>query len=283
MKFKYRNNILFFSGIICVLVFTLSPPVWLFITSLKHPVEIFSDIPTFIPSNPTVSNYIDVIRGYSPSRGIRFPMSQLFSNSVFVALLSSFISVFVATFAAYSIARSRSKIMFLLFMIIMIMRTIPRISVAIPLYEFFQKLGLLDSIIGLSLTHITVSLPLATFLMYSFFQDLPIELEEAAQVDGTGPVGSFFRITIPLSTPGISVAAIISFIYSYNEFLYSIIMVSTKARTLPVGLSVFIQEYGIVWELLSAAGTLAIIPTVVFAFFVQKHIVRGLTMGAIKG
>ena len=134
------------------------------------------------------------------------------------------------------------------------------------------------------LTHLTVVLPLATFLMVSFMQDLPEEIEEAALVDGASRLQTFARIVLPLSAPGLAVTAIFGFILSYNEFLYSLILVSSpEVRTLPVALSLYIQQYGIVWELLSAAGTLAALPVVAFAFVIQRYIVRGLSLGAVKG
>ncbi len=190
----------------------------------------------------------------------------------------------VATCTGYSLARKRIKIMTWAFLAILVMRTIPRISIAIPLYLVIQQLGLLDTLQGIILAHITVVLPLATFLMYSFLQDLPTELEEAALVDGASRVTAFVRVIVPLAAPGIAVTAILGFILSYNEFLYPLILVSTqKSMTLPVALSGFILEYGIKWNLLTAAGILAVLPAVVFAFIVQRHIVRGLSMGALKG
>jgi len=210
-------------------------------------------------------------------------MYTFFKNSMLTAFVVTLISVIVATCAAFSLARKRMRITMILFMAILIMRTVPRISIVIPLYVLLAKLRLLDTIFALISTHITIVLPLATFIMYSFFQDLPVELEEASMVDGTTRLGAFLRIVVPLSTPGITVAAILCFIYSYNEFLYSLIMVSTsKSITLPVGLSTFVLEYGIVWELLSAAGCLAIAPALIFSLFVQKYMVRGLSLGAIK-
>ena len=129
-----------------------------------------------------------------------------------------------------------------------------RIAIAIPMYLLLQRIGLLDSVPGLFLAHLTVVLPLATFLMVSFMQDLPIEIEEAAFVDGASRFQTLRRVVLPMVVPGLAVTAIFGFILSYNEFLYSIILISSPAvRTLPVALSMYIQQYGIVWELLSTA------------------------------
>jgi len=271
-----------------MLIFIISPPLWLFVTSFKHPVEIYSETPTLIPHSPTLSNYVSILGGRARIWGVEtklgFSLVTFFKNSVLAALATTFISVIVATCAAFGLARKRMRITMILFMAILIMRGVPRISIAIPLYTFLGQLGLLDTIFALTLTHITIVLPLATFIMYSFFQDLPVELEEAGMVDGATRFGAFLRIIVPLSTPGIAVTAILCFIYSYNEFLYSLIMVSTsKSMTLPVGLGTLVREWGAVWELLSTAGCLAIIPAFVFSLLVQKYIVRGLSLGAIKG
>lgn len=271
-------------GVVLVLLYTLWPFAWLFITSLKQPIEIFRSTPTFIPQHPTLGNYGVILSGKDPESGISYQVTAAFVHSCIVALATTAICTVVATCAGYSLARKRIRIMAWAFLAILIMRTIPRISIAIPLYLLIQQLGMLDTLQGIILTHITVVLPLATFLMYSFLQDLPGELEEAALVDGASHLAAFVRVIVPLAAPGIAVTAILGFILSYNEFLYSLIVVSTQnSMTLPVALSGFILEYGIKWNFLSAAGILGVLPVVVFAFFVQRHIVQGLSMGAVKG
>jgi len=260
------------------------PLYWLLVTSFKSPREIFSIDPSFIPQEPTLRNYRVIIEGYDPGRGLQVPLLAQFRNSIVVALVTSFGGVIVATAGAYTLVRSGLAWLRWIFLAILLMRTVPRVTIAIPLYLLLQRLDLLDSIPGLVLTHLTVVIPLSTFLMVSFMQDLPEELEEAAFVDGASKLQAFGNIVLPLITPGLAVTAIFAFILSYNEFLYSIILISSpSARTLPVALSLYIQQYGIVWELLSAAGSLATLPVIVFAFVLQRFIVRGLSMGALKG
>ncbi len=260
------------------------PLYWLLVTSFKSPSEIFSIEPTLIPREPTLRNYQVIIDGYDPGRGLQVPLLAQFRNSVVVALIASFIGVSVATAGAYTLVRSGLTWLKWVFLAILLMRTIPRVTMAIPLYLLLQRIGLLDSIAGLALTHLTVVIPLATFLMASFMQDLPEELEEAAFVDGASKLQAFIRIVIPLAAPGLAVTAIFAVVLSYNACLYSSILISSPgARTLPVALSLYIQQYGIVWELLSTAGTIATLPVIVFAFVLQRFIVRGLSMGALKG
>jgi ABC-type glycerol-3-phosphate transport system permease component len=278
------NRILSLGGVWLAVLIAVFPLYWLFVTSLKTPLEIFSDTPTLIPQDPTLENYRRIFEGYDPRRGLEVPILPVFRNSIVVALSTTTVSLLVATTAAYALVRSRIAWIKWLFLAILLMRTIPRITIAIPLYLLLQRFGLLNTVPGLVLTHLTVVLPLATFLMVSFMQDLPEEIEEAALVDGASRLQTFARIVLPLSAPGLAVTAIFGFILSYNEFLYSLILVSSpEVRTLPVALSLYIQQYGIVWELLSAAGTLAALPVVVFAFVIQRYIVRGLSLGAVKG
>jgi multiple sugar transport system permease protein len=265
-------------------IIALFPLYWLFVTSLKTPLEIFSDVPTLLPESPTLRNYQVILDGYDPNRGLRVPIVPVFRNSVVIALVTTFIGVSAATGAAYALVRSGVAWIRWLFLAILLMRTIPRITIAIPLFFLLQVLGLLDSIPGLVLAHLTVVTPLATFLVLSFMQDMPLEIEEAARIDGASQAQTFVRIVLPLMAPGIAVTAIFAFILSYNEFLYSLILISSpSARTLPVALSLYIQQYGIAWELLSAVGTLATLPVIAFAFLVQRYIVRGLSLGAVKG
>jgi ABC-type glycerol-3-phosphate transport system permease component len=278
------GRILALSGVWFAVAIAIFPLLWLLITSFKTQKEIFSINPTFIPLEPTLRNYRVILEGYDPGRGLQVPILPVFRNSIVVAVITTATALIVASTAAYSLVRSGIAWIKWVFLAILFMRTIPRIIIAIPMYLLLQRLGLLDSIPGLVLAHLTVVLPLAAFLMVSFMQDLPTEIEEAARVDGASNLQTFMKIVLPLSTPGLAVTAIFGFVLSYNEFLYSIILISSPgARTLPVALSLYIQQYGIVWELLSTAGTLAMLPVVAFAFLIQRYIVRGLSMGAVKG
>jgi len=278
------RSILFVLALGLLLAFTLFPFIWLLLTSLKRPVEIFAYPPTFWPRTPTLDNYMSLIAGYDPTRALKIPIVHSFMNSVVIALATAIIVVIAGAMAAYAVVRRRTPWMIAVFVGILVMRTIPRISIAIPLYLLIRRLGLVDTVPGIVLAHITLVLPLAMYMMYSFFQDLPVELEEAAQVDGASRFTTFRRIVLPLAAPGLAVTAILAFVFSYNDFLYALVLVSTeRSMTLPVGLSTFIMQYGIAWELLSAAGTLATLPVILFAFFVQRYIVKGLTLGAVKG
>jgi len=278
------GRILTLAGVVLAVLFAIFPLYWLLVTSFKWTTEIFSVVPTFIPRTPTLRNYSVILSGYDPGRGLQVPILPVFRNSVVVALVSTGVAVTAAACAAYALVRSGLAWLRWLFIAILFMRTVPRITIVIPMYLVLQRLGLLDSVPGLILTHLTVVMPLATFLMLSFMQDLPQEIEEAGLVDGASKIQIFIRLVLPLAAPGLAVTAIFGFILSYNEFLYSIILISSPSvRTLPVALAMYIQQYGIVWELLSTAATLATLPVLIFSFLIQRHIVTGISMGAVKG
>lgn len=278
-----KSTILLAAGVLLVLAYTLWPFLWLLSTSFKYPVEIFQSPPTFVPHVPTFQNYSVILHGKDPSTDSSYPVIPAFVHSCIVALATTAICTIVASCAGYSLARRRIRLMSWAVVLILVMRTIPRISIAVPLYLLIDRLGLVDTLPGLILAHITVVLPLATFLMYSFLQEIPEELEHAALVDGATRFGAFIRVMVPIAMPGIAVTAILGFILSYNEFLYSLILVSTqRSMTLPVALSSFILAYGIKWNLLAAAGIFAVVPAMLFAFIVQRHIARGLSFGAVK-
>jgi multiple sugar transport system permease protein len=206
-----------------------------------------------------------------------------FLNSIIVGLTSSVISLIIGAMAAYVFARKKIPYGNIIFISILIFRTLPPIALAPPLYRLIQGMGLLNTIRGVILTHLSVTFPIVMFLMYNFFSDFPSELEDAAWIDGCGPLSAFFRIVVPLSAPSMTCCLILAFLFSYNEFLFSYTLLSSNNRiTLPAGLALTISQHGINWDLLGSAGTLAVIPSVIFALYVQRYLLRGLWSGALK-
>ena len=265
-------------------VWVLWPVYWLVSASFKSLGEIRSNPPTLWPHVFTWSNYLHVISGFDARYNMTFPMATSLLHSFEVSVGVSAIGVLIASLAAYAIVKSRLQWMFAIFLVILLARAIPNIAVDIPIYLLFASLHLTNTIGGLILAELTLVVPLATFLMHSYFQELPKDLEEAAAVDGASRWYTLWRITFPLSLPGIAVAGIVSFILSYNSFLLPLILTnSASTQTLPVILSGFITEYGSLWNLLSAASTIAVLPVAAVAFFAQKGLIRGLSLGAVKG
>jgi multiple sugar transport system permease protein len=195
--------------------------------------------------------------------------------------------VFVTVLAlpcAYAMARFPLPGYRLIISVLLIMRMIPVIALAIPLFAVFAAVGLLDSIWALIISHTAAKLPVAIWLLIGFVQDVPKEIEESAQVDGAGTLRTLVTIVTPLIAPGIGATAVITFLFTWNDLLLALTLASSKAaQTLPVGLTNFVSQYGIDWGAMSAAGVLMVIPTLVFVWFAQGLLVKGLTTGAVRG
>ncbi len=264
-----------------VVVF-LFPIVWMIATSFKPPQDILAR-PPVIMFQPTFENY-------------RFAFGEadfgrFIINTIIVATGSTIIVVVVGALAAYSFARfnpGKGTLMFF----ILTARMMPGIAVIIPFFVIFRDLGGtrigsalflgLDQPGALIVAHTVFSLPFAIWLMHSFFQDVPRALEEAAMVDGATRFGTFLRISLPLAAPGLAVTAIFTFFFSWNEFLFANVLTRDAAKTITVGVSGFQTQQGILWGPMAAAATVAVVPTLIFVLVLQRYIVRGLTMGAVK-
>lgn len=256
-----------------VFIFVLSPPFMLFLTSIKTNVDALRYPPVWL-FKPVASNYREIFQ--------LIPFGSYLINSLVVALLSTFISLLVGSLAAYGLARFKFKRSKDLSFWILSIRMTPPIAAAIPIFLIMRTLRLLDTKAALILAYCTFNVPFAVWLLRSFFQEIPREIEESAMVDGCSPFGAFFRIALPLIAPGLAATGIFTFIFSWNEFLFALILTGTRAQTVPVSLTGFIRETGIMWSHMAAAGVLAMFPMVIFTALVQRNLVKGLTMGAIK-
>lgn len=251
------------------------PIVWLVLGSLKPPADVFS---ISLPTHPTLVNYRSVLDTY--------PVARYLRNSLLVAISSTTLSLLTGSLAAYGFARSRYRFtgQQSLLIFILVLRMLPGIALGIPLYLLFSRLHLVDRAPALILAHAAIQLPLVIWIMQQFFRDVPVELEEAGMVDGSTRLGVLYRIVLPLATPGMAVAAILAFLFSWNEFSLALILTSSpNLQTMPVALAQMNQLYGVRWDLLSAAAAMYIIPTMIMALLLQRYIVRGLTMGSVKG
>jgi multiple sugar transport system permease protein len=168
-------------------------------------------------------------------------------------------------------------------MSMLIPQMLPPITIIVPLYVLFMKLDLLDTRRGLVISYLTFTLPLATWMMTGFFEDVPVELEESAMVDGATRLGALFRVSLPIVAPGLAATAVLAFIYSWNEFLYAVILTGRESRTLPVTITSYMTNKAILWGRIAAAGSIVLIPVLVFAMITQRYLVRGLSGGAVKG
>lgn len=267
---------LIYSVIAVYLFITLAPLLWVLSTSFKPNQEAISFPPKFLPDKPTWENYIFVLT--DPK------LSLSLLNSLLVSVGSTVLSVTVSALAGFAFARYDFKGKNLIMSIILGLFMIPVVINIIPLYIMLANIGLLNSLGALVMTFQILIIPLNIFLLKNYFESLPRELEEAALIDGCSRLGSLVRITIPLSLPGFLIAAILSFRFSWNEFVLPVVL-SNKPETMifQVALYQFISLYRIDWGYLTAGINIALIPVVVLMLIFQKRMIKGLTLGALKG
>lgn len=262
-----------FVGIGLIVVLFSGPIVWMVLASFKLNVQIYDSSQAFI-FTPTLENYGTV---FDPRRGNYLIYIW---NSFFIAFMATALSLVIATPAAYAMSRfmmNKSA------MIVLLARIIPGISLLVPWYFIFAQLRMTGGYAPLILAHMFVSLPLILYIMMSFFDQLPEELEESAQVDGLTAIRAFFKITLPLSVPGLATATILSFIFSWNNFMFALVLSGSTTKTLPVAIFDFIGYASIDWGALMAASVVVTTPIMLIALFTQRYIVSGLTAGATKG
>ncbi|MFQ5835600.1 MAG: carbohydrate ABC transporter permease, partial [bacterium] len=250
----------------------LFPPVVLFLTSIKTELDALSFPPKWI-FKPTLENYTEIFE-FSP-------FTRYLLNSLIVACLNTGVVLVLGSFAAYSLARFRFKGADDIAFWILSVRMMPPVAAIIPIYIIMRNLRLLDTPWSLVITYLTFNLPFAVWMMRSFFREIPREIEESALVDGCSIFRSFRSIALPLVAPGLAATGILTFIFSWNEFLFALILTGSKAVTLPVGITGYMKETGINWGYMTAGGALALVPVIVFTILAQKHLVKGLTMGAL--
>ncbi|MFF2346859.1 carbohydrate ABC transporter permease [Pseudarthrobacter sp. NPDC058119] len=258
-------------ALIVVVLFLLAPLFWMLLASLKTNVDIYDTAKAFIFS-PTFENYANVLQ--------RNNYFVFIVNSFWVAFVSTALSIVLGVPAAYAMSRfsmHRSAL------VVLMARVIPGVSLLVPWYYVFSNLRMVGKFEVLILSHMFVALPLIVYIMMSYFDSLPLELEESAEVDGLTPIGAFRLITLPLAVSGIATAGILSFIFSWNNFMFALVLSGAKTKTLPVAIFDFVSYASIDWGGLMAAATVVTIPIMIIALFTQKYIVSGLTAGATKG
>lgn len=258
-------------ALVLVVLFLLAPLFWMLLASLKTNVDIYDTAKAFIFS-PTFENYANVLQ--------RNNYFVFIVNSFWVAFVSTALSIVLGVPAAYAMSRftmHRSAL------VVLMARVIPGVSLLVPWYYVFSNLRMVGKFEVLILSHMFVALPLIVYIMMSYFDSLPLELEESAEVDGLTPIGAFRLITLPLAVSGIATAGILSFIFSWNNFMFALVLSGAKTKTLPVAIFDFVSYASIDWGGLMAAATVVTIPIMIIALFTQKYIVSGLTAGATKG
>ncbi len=244
--------------------------VWLVLSAFKSNVDIYAIPPKWL-FTPTLTHFRNVTG--------EIPFIQYIGNSIVVGTVSTTAALLLALPAAYSIARYRQR---RLAEALLISRIIPGIIYLVPFFLFFQYLGLLRTYVSLIVTHLLLTFPMSTWILIPFFEDLPNEIEEAALIDGCSKTRTFVQIAVPLVKPGIAVAAILSFITSWNDYIFALILSGSDTRTVPVALLTFMGQSVVDWGGMSAAAVMATTPVIAMAVMVQRHMVKGLTLGGLK-
>jgi multiple sugar transport system permease protein len=275
-----REYALWSIAILAVIVVALVPVVWLISISLK-PTEAVTD-GHFLPSEISFDNYKSLFEGGIDDS----PFIKPLINSILIALSTTVIAIVFASFAAYAIARLEFPGKRVILAGALAIAMFPPISTVGPLFDMWRALGLYDTYPGLIIPYLTFSLPLAIYVLVAFFREIPWELEQAAQVDGATPFQAFTKVIVPLAAPGMFTAAILVFIFAWNDFLFAISLTSSDAsRTVPAALAFFTGESSFTQPTgsIAAAAVVVTVPIIVFVLLFQRRIVSGLTAGAVKG
>ncbi len=266
---------LFVLSVAAVVTWSLGPFLWQLASSLKPDGEL-TRLPPVLPAHPTISHYVAVFSGTS--------FLRIIVNSAVVASLSTLFSIVVGSPAAFGLAKLRVRFKGLVLLFVLSASMFPPIATVSPLYLIVRGLGLRDTWGALIITYTSFSLPLSVWVLMHFFREIPDELFRASRIDGCTPFQSFIRVMLPLAAPGIFTAAVLVFIFSWNEFLFALTFTATSnSRTIPVAIALFPGLHEVPWGDISAASIIVTAPLVVLVLLFQRRIVEGLTAGAVKG
>jgi multiple sugar transport system permease protein len=266
--------------LVFILVFTALPMAWMFLTSIKSQFAALQYPPQWWPAEPTLDNYTRLL---SPNSDIGLRFLRFMWNSFYVSLATTILGVMIAVPAAYAFSRFRFPGRTFLFFTVLLRNMFPAVVFLMPLFLLMRWLGLVNTHGSLILTYLTFGLPLSIWLLKGFYDNIPIQLEQAARIDGATRFQAFLLIVMPLSSPGIIATSIFSFITAWNEYVYAYTFLNKESlMTLPVGLQRFFAEYATDWPGLMAASFIMSVPVVVLFLVLQKYFVRALTEGAVK-
>lgn len=269
------SRILLWVVLVVIVLLYSFPFLYLALTSVKTPIEAIAVPPTLLPSTWSFENYQAALA--------TFGVVPSFINSVTTALLSTTLTIVLAVPAAYAITRFKTRAGQVFAFSTLVTRMVPPVAIGVPLVSIMTTFHLRDTPTGLALSHAAISLPLAIWLLTSFFESVPVELEEAAAVDGAGRIRTLVSVVIPVVSGGIAVAAIFAFLASWNEFLFALLLTSVRAQTTPIVIANFQTQFGLQWGPMTALAMLYSLPVIAVTFMLQKRIVGGLTLGAVKG
>jgi len=261
---------------LCLLAIICLMPIWVMIsTSFKNEIVIFDGKPIWFFFVPTMENY-----EYIVGRG---KFDRYLVNSVIVAVVSTFLTLLLGGLCAYALARAEFKGRRLVANATLLVRMVPPAVLAVPAFAMIIFLNVKNDLLVLIFFYTALNLPFAIWLLFGFYKQIPVELEEAAIVDGASPLQVFFKVLMPLMKSGYAVAGIFTFRIAWNEFILALLLTGRNTRTLPVAASGFLTDTGVEWGRIMAMGSLIVIPPLLFTFFAARQIIAGMTAGAVKG
>ncbi len=281
MQRKILKALWLFTLFLVIVIITL-PAAWIVLSSLRPNVEILAKPAVWIPQQITLDHFKDIFSSNKGEGGA--PVWNYFRNSLIISLTSTAIAILIGMSGGYAFARYSFRHKDRYFLAFMLSRAVPGIALSLPLFFIYARLGIIDTKLAMILTYTVLNVPFTIWLIDGFFRQVPIELSQAAQVDGCTPWQAFWKIEFPLAKSGIASAAIFAFLTSWNEFaLASHLTRSTNSKTLPVGLLDFMSEFTFDWGGMCAMAVIILVPAFILTFLVQKHLVSGLTFGGVKG
>jgi multiple sugar transport system permease protein len=278
---NYLSNFLGFPTRIIVLVIVflaiLFPFYWLITNAFKVEQEYFSDPPVMFPSKITFQNFIDAVVKYELLKGLR--------NSLLIASGTTVVTVLFGSMAAYALINGAlpRKLKGAFAGWFLVQKMYPAVVIAVPVFYIIRMLGLLDSVFSLIIMNVSFNVPLVILLMIGFYQEIPYEVEEQSMLDGCSLLQRYFYITTPMVKPGLVATGMLTFVYSWNEFLYAVILTVNRAKPLTVTIAGFITDKGLIWGPMAAMGCVIVFPVLLIMWLMQKNFISGLSAGALKG
>jgi multiple sugar transport system permease protein len=265
-------------GLLALTLFALGPFLWVFLTSLKTRTELYATPLQYLPGRLTAANYVDAWTSKLT------PFSRFFANSLWVSSVTMVVTTVVSILAGYALARFRFAGRQVLLLVFLATQMFPAVLLIAPLLSQWQALGLLDTYQALIYSNFSFTVPFTVWMMVGYFSSIPRDLEESAMIDGCNQFGALCRVVLPLAAPGIAATAIFAFVVSWSELLFAISFTTeTDMRTLSAGLLYMVGQYEVQWGPLSAGVILSTVPVAILFIFLQRHLIHGLTAGAVKG
>jgi len=261
--------------ILVIVLFAIGPYIWTFASSITPEAELYRPDFRFFPEHPTSENYLRLFTKLNFTRNIM--------DSLIVAVLTAVLGLAITVPASYSFSRFRFKGRTPMLMQFLVINMFPIMLLIVPLFVMMKQIGFMDKHIALIAAYSTFTIPFSTWMLTSFFNAIPLDLDKAAQIDGCSRIQAMYRVILPVAMPGIMSTGIYIFITAWNEYLYAAILTSSNVRTIPIALQNMIGEFSIEWGLLTAGGVLSALPVIILFFFIQKQLITGMTAGAVKG